>query len=713
MSPSAVRWLRPLAWVTSCAVLLAGLVIGARSDSVSASTTHDIVAYLGPMAVAALLATVLATRTRTSLERSFWARLAVCLVLLFVAEAQWTWYVAVIDPGGPSTMMPFVLLYVIALGLLLSLLATVTRPIVGTPWRHVRLVADVAAGAWAAIPFVYLGWTYGLLGGLAAAGVAPAVVAAVYPVVGGLVAGGTAVVMSTRQVRARYRWEWIVASSLWVFSAGLCLFPLWRMQALTSGGAAPTWFTSVLGAAYLVLGVGEMYRLNTTTDRGEAFERPRTLPEAHPRWLAQLYPVAVTAALVALGWLSLRYGRTEWGEPLAFFAVTLSVLLAARSAIAALETAAYHRSALSDPQTGARVRSVFDARLVDAVFMAQDGPGELALMLVEIQAPSDYSDASGLRTNGDTSVRETLAILRRAAGGLDGPYRVTESRFGFIAQGSSARTVETTAASMWLTVRKAAHGPVAIGVSRYTSDDVTPRTLVNAAHLAVDSAHVAGGMPVVVLDAAGASPAPESEDTGRIRVFREAVRALAAAVDARDPRRANHSRNVSELASALAQVLGLEDREVQLVALAALVHDVGKVGIAAPPAAADSAAVVGAADPRADHAVIGERILAPARVDEVLPMVRHHHERWDGSGDPDGLSHGEIPLGARILAVCDAFEVATSSVSTHTATATAVGLEAIESRSGSAFDPEIVAAFARMVRGLTAHGHTAGERVQA
>jgi len=191
------------------------------------------------------------------------------------------------------------------------------------------------------------------------------------------------------------------------------------------------------------------------------------------------------------------------------------------------------------------------------------------------------------------------------------------------------------------------------------------------------------------------------------------VRGLAQAVDARDPYTKDHSVNVSELTTALSQVLGLPDADVQVIALASLIHDVGKVGVSDDVLLAGDNLSDSDREAMRAHPVLGERILSPARVDSVLPIVRHHHERWNGSGYPDGLEGSAIPEGARILAVCDAFESMTSARSWRRALTTHDALRVIEGEAGVGYDPTIARAFVRMINALGPHAgseqpHTVG-----
>ncbi len=186
----------------------------------------------------------------------------------------------------------------------------------------------------------------------------------------------------------------------------------------------------------------------------------------------------------------------------------------------------------------------------------------------------------------------------------------------------------------------------------------------------------------------------------RMRTIRSTIRMLAEAVDERDVHTRDHSQNVSELATALARVMELDEDEIQVVGLAAAVHDVGKVGVH------DDVLLKGdllSRDERTEmesHSALGERILAPTKVDDVLPVVRSHHERWDGTGYPDGLEREAIPLGARILGVCDAYEAMTAGRSYQPAIDGEAALLEIEKCAGTQFDPRVAATFVRMMSTL-------------
>jgi cyclic di-GMP phosphodiesterase len=137
--------------------------------------------------------------------------------------------------------------------------------------------------------------------------------------------------------------------------------------------------------------------------------------------------------------------------------------------------------------------------------------------------------------------------------------------------------------------------------------------------------------------------------------------ALANAIEARDSYLHGHCERLSSLAVRLAEELALANDEIEAIRLGAILHDVGKIGI--PDRVLLKPGPLDAEERRIveQHPVIGDRLLEPLDLlAAARPIVRHHHERWDGTGYPDRLAADEIPLGARIVAVSDSVEVMTS-----------------------------------------------------
>jgi putative nucleotidyltransferase with HDIG domain len=176
--------------------------------------------------------------------------------------------------------------------------------------------------------------------------------------------------------------------------------------------------------------------------------------------------------------------------------------------------------------------------------------------------------------------------------------------------------------------------------------------------------------------------------------------ALVATLDARDQYTAGHSAAVAIYSRDIAKRMGLSDEDQQLVHLAGLVHDIGKVGLPAGLLEKPGALTLEERRQMERHAEIGERILA--NVDDyaqIASIVRHHHERVDGNGYPDGIRHDDIPLLARIISVADAYNAMTSDRPYREAMPSRVARLRLAQAVETQFDTSVVAAFEAILAG--------------
>ncbi len=179
--------------------------------------------------------------------------------------------------------------------------------------------------------------------------------------------------------------------------------------------------------------------------------------------------------------------------------------------------------------------------------------------------------------------------------------------------------------------------------------------------------------------------------------FLNAITSLAFALDAKDSYTNGHSVRVSDISVKVARELELPDEQVEKIRIAGLIHDIGKIGI--PEMLLNKSGKLSDEEFRRiqAHSVIGEHILQPVVDDfEVLSMVRHHHERFDGRGYPDGLSQSQIPIGARILTVVDSYDAMTSDRPYRKALPLESVAGEIERNRGTQFDPFVVDAFMKI-----------------
>ena len=179
------------------------------------------------------------------------------------------------------------------------------------------------------------------------------------------------------------------------------------------------------------------------------------------------------------------------------------------------------------------------------------------------------------------------------------------------------------------------------------------------------------------------------------------IEALAAAVEARDPYTHGHTQRVEEYAIIMATALGCDEAEVSAIRRASVLHDIGKIGIEDLILRKQTRLDPEEALRMQKHPVIGVDMLKGIDfLDPVLPLVRHHHERWDGNGYPDQLREDEIPLGARILAVADALDAMTSDRPYRAARTFEYAKTEILKGSATHFDPEVVTAFIKSQRAI-------------
>jgi HD-GYP domain-containing protein (c-di-GMP phosphodiesterase class II) len=176
-------------------------------------------------------------------------------------------------------------------------------------------------------------------------------------------------------------------------------------------------------------------------------------------------------------------------------------------------------------------------------------------------------------------------------------------------------------------------------------------------------------------------------------LYFSAVKSLVMAIDAKDPYTHSHSVRVSELSSAIAEVMGFEKRMVEDIKLAALLHDVGKIGVPEHVLLKRDKLTDEEWEEMKQHPLHSVHILDQVKAFEHLSKwVRHEHERYDGKGYPDGLKGEEIPLASRIIAVADAFDAITSDRHYRAHRSDEVALKILQEHAGTQFDPQIVQA---------------------
>ncbi len=181
-------------------------------------------------------------------------------------------------------------------------------------------------------------------------------------------------------------------------------------------------------------------------------------------------------------------------------------------------------------------------------------------------------------------------------------------------------------------------------------------------------------------------------------MFIQSIWGLVQALEAKDPFSAKHSEHVMRYAIGIAETMGLGPEQMEIIRRAAMIHDIGKIGV--PDAILSKPAVLTPAERRTieHHPLIAVRILKKMSfLEQEIEIVRHHHEKWNGRGYPDGLAHDSIPLGARIIAVADTFDALTSDRSYHHERSIAEAMDILNDSANYDFDPEVVSAMSSWV----------------
>ncbi|MFO8014755.1 MAG: diguanylate cyclase [Phycisphaerae bacterium] len=387
--------------------------------------------------------------------------------------------------------------------------------------------------------------------------------------------------------------------------------------------------------------------------------------------------------------------------------------------------------ATTDELTGLWNRRRFIEMLQRECRRAARAGASLALAMVDVDRFKAVNDTFG-HAFGDRVLQAVAAHLGREARQTDIVARYGGEEFMVLMPDTSAE--EAFSAAERIRRRVAAH-PVAdekrsvevsisIGISGSSpARRADPETLVRLADETLYAAKQAGRNctrtwteitrdqetqvadrteEVVDLERRMAALSLQAKDA-----FVQSIHGLVQALEARDPYTRHHSDNVTRYAVAIAEQMGLEGEDVAVVRRAGRVHDVGKIGV--PDALLRKQSPLDDRQQRAmrNHVLIGVHILEQLRfLERELPLVRHHHERWDGKGYPDGISGHAIPRGACILAVADAFDALTSDRPYRRAVEVAEALRVLIEGAGTQFNPQAVDALVACVR---AAAHDAGK----
>ena len=358
------------------------------------------------------------------------------------------------------------------------------------------------------------------------------------------------------------------------------------------------------------------------------------------------------------------------------------------------------RLALTDPLTGLGNHRHFHDRLERELADSEAQGYPLSLCLVDIDDFKRINDRYG-HPGGDKVLAQLATNLRQGGEA----FRLGGDEFAILLPGrdeEGARIAAEAIVSRIADTDVPPAGPITVsaGIATVPLDEVDRDELVRRADSALYWAKEYGKnqtrvyRPDVVEIAELKRLAAGPDRAARFR----AAASLAKAVDARDAYTGSHSERVSDLAARIATRMGVDREQVELTRLAASLHDLGKLAIPEeilrkPGPLSETERLV-----LERHPQIGYGMLESLGVDPVADWVLHHHERWDGTGYPDALEGDDIPLGARIIFVADAYDAMTSERVYRGRLTDDEAIAELTRCSGSQFDPEVVATLADELR---------------
>jgi diguanylate cyclase (GGDEF)-like protein len=363
-------------------------------------------------------------------------------------------------------------------------------------------------------------------------------------------------------------------------------------------------------------------------------------------------------------------------------------LATARSRVADLEAELRDRSRL-DPRTRVLTHDAFREAADRELHRAATGSRSASVALIDIDGFRALNAHRGLRA-GDAALGAVAGRLRRIVRGVDLLGRTGADEIAVLLPGTRAggaqaccdRLIEALAQTR---IPHAGRVTVSAGFAACAPGVGIDAALAEAAR-GLDLARAEGG--------ARAAAAPDDDAPGGpVPRHADVIEALSTALLERDRYTGEHSADVVGLVRHVAHGVGLDPAEVERVAAAALVHDVGKVAI--PDRVLHKASALDEDDwaLMREHPVIGERILRRIPgMGAVARIVRHEHERFDGGGYPDGLAGDAIPIGSRVILACDAYHAMTSDRPSRRALGHDHAVGELADGAGTQFDPRVVTA---------------------
>ena len=363
----------------------------------------------------------------------------------------------------------------------------------------------------------------------------------------------------------------------------------------------------------------------------------------------------------------------------------------------------------TDGLTGLYNHRHFHERLEQEIARGSRFGTTFSLIMLDIDLFKAYNDIHG-HLAGDEILRRVGMYIKTSIRTLDTAFRYGGEEFAIILPEARLGDAYKVAERIRKTIRtktssRATPITASLGIANWPIDGVMKEEIISCSDAALYRAKQTGRNRTCLSSDVmkPETPLVGVELEARSRAL-SIIYALAATIDAKDHYTYGHSKKVSDYAVALAETLSLSQDKIDEIRAAGLLHDIGKVGIPDSTLNKKGALTNEEWELVKAHPKLGVEILRHV-IDLVncLPVILHHHERYDGSGYPSGLKGNNIPLEARILAIADAFDAITSPRPYHEELSSQQALDELKRYAGTQFDPELVDAFCKIIEPTIAY----------